>query len=428
MHVHQQQSQTYKTGEPPALREVKHPHRDRTSVSRSPSTEQGVLSQFSGFSEEIEHFTRDPCTTHLKSCSQSIRHAPKKQEVNTCTDCEHSYRHMNDHLTQNTGRMQQQHLRHFSHAEFLPGMENTPAFLGKQFLQGREEITCPDMENIPALLWNQSIQGNVDTCTFIPGSTTPNRHSMLSIPTHSRKVPQNFQPLKKESSNTVALPGFNHNADATTHVETSRNVHSNGALSTSLKMDTNMNANMDTNHTAHRYRDTRKEVHLLSGPSELQPSEVMAHRYTKKEGHLLSRPSELRPLKAMTHRDTRKEAHLLSRPSELQPTEDSETQKFDSAHVQQIRQEDSRLTETNKAKFQNPFIYNDDRNFVRHNSVSKISPNLVFMTTQNTASVSNSVFCRKKGRKCGKCRDSRNSRRCSRKTCTCTYSHTGDSP
>ena len=63
MHVHQQQSQTCKTGEPPALREVKHPHRDRTSMNRSPSTEQGVLSQFSGYSEEIEHFTRDPCTT-----------------------------------------------------------------------------------------------------------------------------------------------------------------------------------------------------------------------------------------------------------------------------------------------------------------------------------------------------------------------------
>ena len=39
-------------------------------------------------------------------------------------------------------------------------MENTPAFLGKQFLQGKEKITCPDMENMPALLWNQSIQGN----------------------------------------------------------------------------------------------------------------------------------------------------------------------------------------------------------------------------------------------------------------------------
>ena len=142
----------------------------------------------------------------------------------------------------------------------------------------------------------------------------------------------------------------------------------------------------------------------------------------------------------MAHRDTKKEAHLLSGPSELQPTEDSETQKFDSAHVQLPRQEYSRLTENNKAKFQNPFIYNDDRNFVRHNSVSKISPNLVFMTTPST-SVSNSVFCRKKGRKCGKCRDSRNSKRCSRRTCTCTYgrrtctctctctcSHTGDSP
>ena len=262
MHVHQQQSQTYKTGEPSALREVKHPHRDRTSVSKSPSTEQEVLSQFSGYSEEIELFTRDTYKSHLKSCTQSTKHAPKKQEVNTCTNCEHSYRHMNDHLTQNTGRMQRQHPQHFSHAEFLPGMENTPAFLGKRFLQGKEEITCPDMENIPALLWNQSIQGNeknVDTCTFMPGSTTPSRHSTLSIPTHSKKVPQNFQQLEKESSNTVALPGFNHNADTTTYVETSRNVHNNVSI----------HDNMDTNHTAHRYRDTRKEVYLLSGPSEL---------------------------------------------------------------------------------------------------------------------------------------------------------------
>ena len=241
----------------------------------------------------------------------------------------------------------------------------------------------------------------MNTCTFIPGSTT------LSIPTHSRKISQNFQQMEKESSNTVALPGFNHNADTTTYVETSRNVHSNGTLSTSLQTDTNRYANMDTNHMAHRYRDTRKEVHLLSGPPEL------------------------RPLEAMAHRNTRKEAHLLSRPSELQPTEVLETQKFNPAHVQQTRQE-YRLTEINKAKFQNPFIYNDERNFFRHNSVSKISSNNVFMTTPNT-SVSNSVFCRKKGRKRGICRDSRNSRRTctctySRRTCTCTCSHTGDSP
>ena len=328
MHVHQQQSKTYRMEELPASEEVKHSHRDRTSVSRSPSTEQEVLSQFSSFSEEIEHFTRDPYTTHLKSCTQSTDYAFKGQEVHTYIDCEHSHGHMNDHLIQ-----------------------NTPDFRRKQFLQGKEKITCTDMENTP---------GMMNTCTFIPGSTT------LSTPTHSRKIPQNFQQLEKESSNTVALPGFNHNADTTTHAETSRNVHSNGTLSTSLKTYTNTYANMDTNHTAHRYRDTRKEVRLLP------------------------RPSELRPFKAMAHRHTRKGAHLLSRPSELQPTEDSETQRCNPAHVQQTRQEYSRLTETEKAKFQNPFIYNEDRNFVRHNSVNKISPNLVFMTTPNT-SVSNSV-------------------------------------
>ena len=381
MHVHQQQSKTYRMEEPPALEEVKHPHRDRTSVSRSPSTEQEVLSQFSGFSKEIEHFTRNPYTTHLKSCTQSTDYAFRGQEVHTCINCEHSQGHMND--------------------------QNTPDSLRKQFLEGKEKSTCTDMEDTPALQGNET---NMDTCTcicqgtFTPGSTT------LSIPTHSRKIPQNFQQLEKESSNTVALPGFKHSAYTTTHVETSRNVHSNGTLSTSLKTYTNTYANMDTNHTAHRDRDARKEAHLLSGPSEL------------------------RPFKAMAHRHTRKEANLLSRPSELKPTEHPETQKLDPAHVQQTRQEYSRLTEINKAKFQNPFIYNDERNFVRHNSVSKISSNNVYMTTPNT-SVSNSVFCRKKGRKRGKCRDSRNSRRTctctySRRTCTCTCtcSHTGESP
>ena len=147
----------------------------------------------------------------------------------------------------------------------------------------------------------------------------------------------------------------------------------------------------------------------------------MAHQYTRKEDHLLSGPSELRPLKAMAHRYTRKEDHLLSGPSELQPPE--ETQKFNSTRVQQPRQEYSRFTETEKAKFQDPFIYNDDRNFVRHNSVDKFSPNLVYMTTPNTSSVSNSAFFRKKGRKRRYCRNYRG-----RSTCPCTCTHTGDSP
>ena len=140
MHAHQQQSKTYRMEEPPALEEVKHPHRDRTSVSRSPSTEQEVLSQFSGFSEEIEHFTRDPYTTQLKSCTQSTDYAFKGQEVHTYIDCEHSHGHMNDHLIQ-----------------------NTPDFLGKQCLQGKEEITYK---------YIQGNKKNVNTCTFTPGSTT----------------------------------------------------------------------------------------------------------------------------------------------------------------------------------------------------------------------------------------------------------------
>ena len=328
MHAHQQQSKTYRMEEPPALKEVRHPHRDRTSVSRSPSTEQEVLSQFSGFPEEIEHFTRDPYTNHLRSCTQSTDYAFKGQEVHTCINCEHSHGHMVVHVDQNTPE--------------------------KHFLQGKEKSTCTDMGDTPAL--------------------------------HSNKT----------------------------------NI---------LKMDTNTCANMDTNHTAHRpFKDARKEAHLLSGPSELRP-----FKDARKEAHLLSRPSELRPFKAMAHRHTRKEAHLLSGPSELQPTEHPETQKLDSAHVQQTRQEYSRLTETEKAKFQNPFIYNNDRNFVRHNSVNKISPNLVFMTTQNT-SLSNSVFCRKKGRKRGRRRTAEIAEgpapapTAEGPACTCTCSHTGESP
>ena len=381
MHVHQQQSQTYRPGEPLALREVKHPHKGRTSVSRSPSIEQEVLSHFSGYSEEIGHFTRDPYKPHLKSCLQSTKHASKKQEVNTHTDWVHSYRMehaehfpapmemcMDDHHTQTTERTQWQHLQDFtfSHAEFPPGMENTPSFPGKQFLQGKEEFTLPDMENTPALLRNQSMQENeknMDTGTFTSESTTLNRHSMLSTLTHPRRVPQNFQQLEMESSNTVALPYFNHNAETTTHMEAPKNVHDKETLSTNLKMDTNM----DTNHMAHRYRHTEKEAHLLSEPSELQPLKAMAHRYTEKE------------------------AHLLSGPSELQPPDDSETQKIrSSTQVRQPRQEYSRFTETEKAKFQTPFIYNDDRNFVQHNSVEKFSPYVVYLTKPDTSS--DSIF------------------------------------
>ena len=45
------------------------------------------------------------------------------------------------------------------------------------------------------------------------------------------------------------------------------------------------------------------------------------------------------------------------------------------------------MTEIEKAKFQNPFTYNDERNFVKHNPVKKISDDLVYLT-KDTSSAS----------------------------------------
>ena len=45
------------------------------------------------------------------------------------------------------------------------------------------------------------------------------------------------------------------------------------------------------------------------------------------------------------------------------------------------------MTENEKAKFQNPFTYNDERNFVECNPVKKISDDLVY-PTKDTSSAS----------------------------------------
>ena len=206
MHVHQPQSQICKLGKLPALREVKHPHKGRTSVSRFPLVKQGISSQYSGCFEGIGHLTRDPCKFHLKSDLQLVRHA--SEEVNTekvTTHWVHSYRMeharhfpapmemcMDDHLTQTTERTQQQHLQDIRHAEFPPDMENTPVFLGNQSQQGNEKI--------------------MDTGTFTLRNTILNRYPALSTHTHQGM----------ESSNMEAFPSFNFYADATPQMETSR--------------------------------------------------------------------------------------------------------------------------------------------------------------------------------------------------------------
>ena len=60
--------------------------------------------------------------------------------------------------------------------------------------------------------------------------------------------------------------------------------------------------------------------------------------------------------------------------------------------VQQTRHNYSQSTEIEKAKFQTPFTYNDERNFVERNPVKKISDDLVHLTKSDTSSVSPSIL------------------------------------
>ena len=52
----------------------------------------------------------------------------------------------------------------------------------------------------------------------------------------------------------------------------------------------------------------------------------------------------------------------------------------------------SQLTENQKAKFQTPYIPNEERNYVEHKSVNKIPSDLVSQTKSHTSSVSDSIF------------------------------------
>ena len=61
--------------------------------------------------------------------------------------------------------------------------------------------------------------------------------------------------------------------------------------------------------------------------------------------------------------------------------------KIRSTDIQQTRHNYSQLTEIGKAKFQTPFTYNDERNFVKCNPVKKISDDLVYLT-KDTSSAS----------------------------------------
>ena len=82
MHVHQPTSQVCKPGESLALRKVRTPHNDKSSVSRFPLTKQDVLSQYSSCFERIGHFPGDLYKFHLsQTTSQQDMHQGKFQFI-----------------------------------------------------------------------------------------------------------------------------------------------------------------------------------------------------------------------------------------------------------------------------------------------------------------------------------------------------------
>ena len=81
IHVHQPAVQVCKPGESLALRKVKHPHNERTSVNRLPLTKQDILSQYSSCFEGIRHFPGDPYKFHLKPEHKPERHALRKVPI-----------------------------------------------------------------------------------------------------------------------------------------------------------------------------------------------------------------------------------------------------------------------------------------------------------------------------------------------------------
>ena len=132
-----------------------------------------------------------------------------------------------------------------------------------------------------------------------------------------------------------------------------------------------------------------KEVHLLSGPSELQLVNDCITQYTprEKDQDLPQLPSTSEA--QHTHTPGVSHSH---KPSSHCIMQTRSMLKIRSTDVQQTRHNYSQLTEIEKAKFQNPFTYNDERNFVKHNPVKKISDDLVHPTKSDTSSVSASML------------------------------------
>ena len=172
---------------------------------------------------------------------------------------------------------------------------------------------------------------------------------------------------------------------------------------------------------AHQCRHTEKEVHLLSGPSALHPvmSYTIATHCTHKEFRFLPGPSKnkkdpncLTKQTLVQHKqNTSWEPAIVASQSSPnsywimqengsdQPKVYRRTRSMLKIRCTDVRNPTpkySHLTENQKAKFHSPYISNEERNLVRHNSVNKVPSDLVTQTKLSTASVSDSVFSERK--------------------------------
>ena len=105
---------------------------------------------------------------------------------------------------------------------------------------------------------------------------------------------------------------------------------------------------------------------------------IATHR-THKEFRFLPGPSELQTvITQYTPREKAQDLPLLLDVRHPQLPDASEAQKFkDSTQIWNPTPEYSHLTENQKAKLHSPYISNEERNIVWHNSVNKIPSDLV---------------------------------------------------
>ena len=148
-----------------------------------------------------------------------------------------------------------------------------------------------------------------------------------------------------------------------------------------------------------RFKHMPKEVYLLSGPSELQPVADYVTRCTHREKDLpqLHQDTHREPATAgsqaliTSYKLRVDQCRMVIIPRVYRRTRSM--LKIRCTNIRQTRHNYSQPAELEKAKLQTPFTSNEARNYVEHNSVEKISDDLVHPTKSDTASASLLLCC-----------------------------------